>query len=320
MKRVSSRHMNLRRAEEVRRIRFDALRSDRRKETVSMDSQREFTSGITLPTERTEPAWWFAFRENKLLVRTESDRVSLPCSNSFEEIGLTPSCQHYLGRLGDRDCFAVGVADEAGPPSGMTFEGLRQVHGRLDEDLFWIAARAVQIVEWDRTHQFCGRCGVRMHLRPTERAKECPRCGLLHFPRLAPAIIVLIERGNQLLLARSKRFATGMYSVLAGFVDPGESLEEAVEREIREEVGLNVKELRYFGSQPWPFPHSLMIGFTATYAGGKITVDPSEIETAGWFTVDNLPPLPGKISIARKLIDGFIAKHAHRAVSSRNRG
>jgi len=272
------------------------------------------------PAERREPAWWFAFQRNKLLVRMESSRVSLPWLVNFEEVGLIPICQHYLGSLDGRHCFAVELAEEVETPPGMTLEGLRQVHGRLDEDLFWTAARAVQIVEWDRTHQFCGRCGVRMNARPTERAKECPRCGLLHFPRLAPAIIVLIERGKQLLLARSKRFATGMYSVLAGFVEPGESLEEAVEREIREEVGLNVRDIRYFGSQPWPFPHSLMIGFTAAYAGGEISVDASEIEHAEWFTVDNLPPLPGKISIARKLIDAFIAKHRHEEEFSRHRG
>jgi NAD+ diphosphatase len=190
----------------------------------------------------------------------------------------------------------------------MAFEGLRQVYGRLDEDLFWLATRAVQIVDWDRTHQFCGRCGAPMEAKATERAKLCPRCGLHHFPRLAPAIIVLVERGHALLLARSRHFTKGMYSVIAGFVEPGETLEEAVAREVREEIGISIKEIRYFGSQPWPFPHSLMIGFTATYAGGEIVLDDPEIEDAAWFTRDNLPPLPGKISIARKLIDWFLEK------------
>ena len=110
-------------------------------------------------------------------------------------------------------------------------------------------------------------------------------------------------------MARSRHFAPGMYSVLAGFVEPGESLDEAVVREVKEEVGITVKDIRYFGSQSWPFPHSFMIGFTAIYAGGEILIDDTEIEDAGWFTADNLPPLPGKISIARKLIDWFIAKH-----------
>jgi NAD+ diphosphatase len=145
-------------------------------------------------------------------------------------------------------------------------------------------------------------------MKNTERAKECPQCGLLYFPRLAPAIIVLVQRGDQLLLARSRHFMEGMYSVLAGFVEPGESLEEAVAREVREEVGIEVKDVHYFASQPWPFPHSLMIGFTATYAGGEISLNDDEIENASWFKVDNLPRIPGKISIARKLIDWFIEK------------
>ncbi len=145
-------------------------------------------------------------------------------------------------------------------------------------------------------------------MHPTERAKECPQCGLLAFPRLSPAVIVLVQRQGELLLARPYHFTPGMYSVIAGFVEPGETLEEAVVREVREEVGIAIKDIRYFRSQPWPFPHSLMIGFTATYAGGEISLDDTEIEDAGWFRPDNLPTLPGKISIARTLIDWFLAK------------
>ena len=149
---------------------------------------------------------------------------------------------------------------------------------------------------------------IRTKLHPTERAKECPQCGRLHFPRLAPAIIVLVERGHEMLLARARRFPTVMYSTLAGFVEPGETLEEAVVREVKEESGITVKDIRYFGSQPWPFPHSLMIGFTAVYESGEITLGDEENIDAGWFSADNLPPLPGKISIARKLIDWFLEK------------
>jgi NAD+ diphosphatase len=277
-----------------------------------MDNNRKFISGIEPPKERSEPAWWFAFQENKLLVCQEPSSVRIPFLVNFDELGLKALHQHYLGCLDHHHCYAVGLDEGTLPPAGMTFEGLRQVYGRLDEDLFWIGARAVQIVDWDRTHRFCGRCGVPLRTSTTERAKECPQCGLLHFPRLSPAIIVLVERGHQLLLARSRHFLPGMYSVLAGFVEPGETLEEAVVREVREEVGLTVRDIQYFGSQPWPFPHSLMIGFTATYAGGEIILDDAEIEDAGWFTVDHLPPLPGKISIARKLIDGFVAKQEKR--------
>jgi NAD+ diphosphatase len=273
-----------------------------------MAQNGKFISGIVPPAERSGPAWWFVFRENNLLVYQEPSPTSLLYLVDLRKLGLTPLSQHYLGRLDHRPCYAVEVAEGAVPPAGMAFEGLRQVYGRLDEDLFGVAARAVQIVDWDRTHRFCGRCGVPLNMRTTERAKECPQCGLLYFPRLAPAIIVLVQRGDKLLLARSRHFMPGMYSVLAGFVEPGESLEEAVVREVREEVGIEVKDIYYFGSQPWPFPHSLMVGFTATYAGGEISLNDDEIENAGWFEVGHLPRIPGKISIARKLIDWFIEK------------
>lgn len=269
---------------------------------------RKFISDIVPPTNCPEPAWWFAFSGNKLLIQPESSSVRIPYLVDLADLTLPLLNQHYLGRLEHTHCYAVELKEGAIPPVGMSFEGLRQVYGRLDEDLFWVAARAVQIVDWDRTHQFCGRCGSPLITKTTERAKECPQCGLLHFPRLAPAIIVLVERGDQLLLARSRHFMPGMYSVLAGFVEPGESLEEAVVREVKEEVGIEVKDIRYIGSQPWPFPHSLMIGFTAAYAGGEISLDDSEIEAAGWFSAENLPAVPGKISIARKLIDGFLEK------------
>ena len=275
---------------------------------------KEFISDILPPKERSEPAWWFAFQESKLLIYQGHSSVSIPCLVDFAELGLTVLSQNYLGRLDNRHCYAVELTDKVILPVGMVFEGLRQLFNRLDEDLFWIAARAVQIVDWDRTHRFCGRCGTPLKTSLTERAKECPKCGLLYFPRLAPAIIVLIERGHEVLLARSRRLVPGVYSVIAGFVEPGESLEEAVMREVKEEVGLSIKDICYFSSQPWPFPHSLMIGFTATYAGGEITLDDSEIEDAGWFTADNLPNLPGKISIARKLIDWFIVKQEKSSV------
>ncbi len=277
-----------------------------------MVEKKKFNSAIVADREPSEPAWWFVFKENKLLIDRKTNPVAVPLLVDLKELGLTALRQDYLGKLDNRQCHAVEVAEGTTPPAGMSFEDLRQLYGRLDEDLFWIAGRAVQIIDWDRTHCFCGRCGTPLRTKSTERAKECPQCGLLHFPRLAPAIIVLVERDSKLLLARSRHFMPGMYSVLAGFVEPGESLEEAVVREVREEVGIDVKDIKYFGSQPWPFPHSLMIGFTATYASGEITVDETEIEDAGWYSVDSLPQIPGKISIARKLIDWFLAKQGKR--------
>jgi NAD+ diphosphatase len=273
-----------------------------------MGKNKIFISRVIPPAKEEEPAWWFAFQENKLLVQPESSRLTVPYRVDFAEFCLPLLRQHYLGRLDDCHCYTVELAEATPPPEGMSFEGLRQVYDRMDENLFWVAGRALQIIDWDRTHQFCGRCGIRTKLHPTERARECPQCGRLHFPRLAPAIIVLVERGHEMLLARARRFPTVMYSTLAGFVEPGETLEEAVVREVKEESGITVKDIRYFGSQPWPFPHSLMIGFTAVYESGEITLGDEENIDAGWFSADNLPPLPGKMSIARRLIDWFLEK------------
>jgi NAD+ diphosphatase len=275
-----------------------------------MEEGKKFISCVLPPKERSEAAWWFAFQENKLLVQQQSSQLTIPCLVDFADLRLPVLRQHYLGQLDRRPCYTVELAEGIILPEGTAFEGLRQVYDRLDEDLFWVAGRAVQIIDWDRTHQFCGRCGSHTKTHPTERAKECPQCGLLHFPRLAPAIIVLVERGQEMLLARSRRFPTVMYSTLAGFVEPGETLEQAVVREVKEETGISVKDISYFGSQPWPFPHSLMIGFTAAYESGEITLEDEENIDAGWFSADRLPALPGKIGIARKLIDWFLEKQA----------
>ncbi len=273
-----------------------------------MTEENHFIASVVPSEERKGPAWWFAFQQNSILVYDRQPSADVPFLMDFSEMGVPFSAIHYLGELKATSCYAVDIPDGAAAPEGMVFEGLRKLYGRVDEDLFWLAARAVQIVEWDRTHRFCGRCATPLNLRARERAKECPRCGLLQFPRLAPAVIVLVQRGRELLMGRSRHFAPGVYSVLAGFVEPGETLEEAVEREVLEETGIKVKDIRYFGSQPWPFPHSLMIGFTADYAGGELAINHEEIEDAGWFTAETMPGRPGKISIARRLIEWFLAK------------
>ncbi len=253
-------------------------------------------------------ALWFAFRNDRLLVQIEEDRARVPLLTNLDEFGLVPIRQQYLGRLDGLHCFSAELAEDVEAPAGWTFQGLRRLFALMPEEMFWVAGAAVQIVDWDRTHQFCGRCGALTVDKVRERAKECPECGLLSYPRISPAIIVLVEKGDQLLLARSHRHPSGMYSVLAGFVEPGETLEAAVVREIREEVGIAVKDIQYFGSQPWPFPNSLMIAFTCKYDKGEIVLEETEMADAGWYTIDNLPPIPPRISIARQLIDWFIYK------------
>ena len=221
---------------------------------------------------------------------------------------LNTAQQHYLGQLGDTHCYCSYVNAQANAPEGYTFVNMRQLLGIFSDIEFQIAGRGLQIAEWDRNHQFCGRCGGKMVASETERAKQCTNCSYSNFPRISPAVIVQVTRGNELLLGRSAHFRPGMYSVLAGFVDPGESLEDTVHREIYEEVRLRVKNVRYFGSQSWPFPHSLMVGFTAEYDSGDIDYEEDELEAAGWFTAQNLPVRPSPRSIAGRLIDNFVKK------------
>jgi NAD+ diphosphatase len=264
------------------------------------------------PAAKADPAYWFVFREDrKMLVAVEGLTCDPPLITDIRSQGFTPMRELYLGSLDDIHCYGVECDGSAVTPENMEFQGLRGLYGHMEEALFEVAFRAIHIIEWDRTDQYCSRCGSRNEMKRDERAKKCPGCGYVSFPRISPAIIVLVERNGRALLACSPRFKEGFYSTLAGFVEPGETLEDAVIREIREEAGIDVKNIRYFGSQPWPFPDSLMVGFTAEYAGGEIRIDNKEILDARWFGVDDLPEIPDKISIARRLIDSFLAK-AHK--------
>ena len=246
------------------------------------------------------------FQRDRLLLQVSDDGGRIPCAGDLAPLKPAPIRSQYLGALDDRPCYAAELADEPPVLNGFELIGLRETFGRLAEELIWIAGRANQLVDWSRNHQFCGQCGIPTRDKTEERAKFCPACGLVNYPRLSPAVIMAVVRGNRLLLASNKRFKSGFYSVLAGFVEPGETLEECVTREIKEEVGIRVKNIRYFGSQPWPFPNSLMVGFVADYADGEIKADPAEISHAAWFTADNLPSIPPRITIARHLIDWFI--------------
>lgn len=266
-----------------------------------------YIPSVVAPEQLHQPAWWFFYRGSRLLVTDDSETARLPLLIDPAELGLTPLRRQYLGTLNSSHCFSAEIDDGTEAPDGWSFQGLRSLFNRLPEEFFWVAGAAIQIVDWDRTHQFCGRCATETEDRSHERAKECPNCGLLSYPRISPAIITLVQRDDKILLARAHRFPPGRYSVLAGFVEPGESLEEAVRREVREEVGIEVDTIRYFGSQPWPFPNSLMIAFTCRHAGGEIVLEEEEMADAGWYSTNNLPPIPPKISIARQLIDWFIA-------------
>lgn len=249
----------------------------------------------------TEQSYWVLRFENQFFVVGD------------EKLGKT----FPLGRAGDfgdheaalrvgewqgRPCYAAEIsAPPAHIPGELTL--LRPLFGLAGAEAFALAGRASLLMDWRRNHRFCGRCGTPTAMKSDEFAMACPSCGLLAYPRISPAVMVLVRRGNELLLARSPHFRPGVFSALAGFVEAGETIEHCAAREVREEVGVEIANLRYFRSQPWPFPDSLMIAFFADYAGGEITPDPKEIEAAGWFPIDALPPLPDQASIARHLID-----------------
>jgi NAD+ diphosphatase len=252
---------------------------------------------------------WFGCQGNRLLVRLNGGRPCIPEAAGIGELGLAPAWVHYFGQWDGKGCCAVWPGEEAPAPAGLEWVGLRELFGRMEDELVWAAGRATQLVHWHRNHRFCGRCGAPTRDHAEERAKLCPGCGLLNHPRVTPAVIVAVVRDRRLLLAHSHRFTARFFSVLAGFVEPGETLEACVRREVFEEVGVRVKDIRYFGSQPWPFPDSLMVAFTAEHAEGEIRVDATEISEAGWYAADALPPVPPPISIARRLIDWFVQAH-----------
>ena len=267
-----------------------------------------FLSTAKPPLKPPENAFWFLFRKQHFMVIQEGGNTRIPEAADLEKTDLSTDGQHFFGMLNDRPCYVAEMRRDAVVPDIFTAVELRQVFRRFETDGVQAAGLAGHLLAWHRNHQYCSRCGKANEDKGDERAKICPACGLVNYPRLSPAIIVAVVRNEQILLAHSPRFPDDFYSVLAGFVEPGETLEDCVMREVLEEVGISVKNIRYFGSQPWPFPDSLMVGFTAEYAGGEIKEDGVEISHAGWFSKDSLPHIPPKISISRELIDWFVAR------------
>lgn len=255
------------------------------------------------------------FFEHRVLLRSSDeqgvpprllDESDLLASGLVERLENLPF--HNEGAFNEQLPYACGeLAHPARIPSEWGWFSLREVaQATEDRVLFGMLSRAYQVIQWDKNHQFCGRCGGKTLKRSTELSRFCEPCGLSFFPRISPSAIVVIKKQDQLLLARSPRFAPGVYGAIAGFVEAGETVENAAIRETQEEVGITITNLRYRRSQPWPFPDSLMLGYTADYLNGEIKVDGVEIEDAKWFYPDSLPKLPMKLSIARSLIEDVV--------------
>ena len=222
--------------------------------------------------------------------------------------GLDSVSSHYLGNIGQSAIFAEEVDEEIESPPGYEFDTLWSFLTTVDQPVFYLIGRAKQIVEWHQHHQFCGSCGSATSVVTSDRSRKCGSCKISFYPRLSPSIIVLVHRHEQILLAKNAATKSNFYSTLAGFVEPGESIEETVHREVYEEVGITVKNLNYFKSQSWPFPNSLMLGFYAEYEGGEITIQEEEIADAQWFHYRELPNRPAMMSISGWLIAEHIKR------------
>ena len=269
----------------------------------SADAARSASQSASRSTQ------WFAVAKRGLVVvKGDGGSVRLPTEDELRACGLAAEGAHFLGQKDDAHVFAIEYAEDRPLPEGWLALGIRGLVDAFDEETFSLAGRATHVLDWATTHRFCGRCGTATERADAERCMRCPKCTLSVYPRIAPAVIVLVRRGDEALLARNARFPLPFFSTLAGFSDVGEALEDTVHREIHEEVGVRVRDVRYFGSQPWPFPNSLMIGFTAQWESGDIVVDEDEIAEAAWFRAEALPMVPPPMSIARRLIDAWVAE------------
>jgi len=277
--------------------------------TYNLEEKINFIPGNTPPIDGQYPELYFIFYDQMIVLKNDVDKVVIPDGKTPEELSLKENYTFYFGKLNNSPCYVIFLDSKIKLPENYIAVNLRSVYSDLSEDLFWIAGRAFHLGSWNNTHKFCGRCGAVTELKNDEMAKVCPNCDLTIFPGISPAVIMAIIKDGKILLAHNNRWKNPMYSVLAGFVDVGESLEECVMREVKEEAGIDIKNINYFGSQPWHFTGSLMIAFTADYDGGELKLDNSELRDGGWYSPDNLPEISGKPSISRELIDWFIETH-----------
>lgn len=261
-----------------------------------------------VPREVLPTSNWFLVKENSIYIHRE--KLSNPLIPKYGDVKSRLKDKligsGYMGSLNGIDCYYAYIEEEVIDDDQFEFVNIRSTFSSIDEAMFQAIGQAHQLALWDRSSYFCGKCGSPTVHIAKERAKQCSGCNQIIYPRISPAVIVAVTKGDKILLARNSKFKNAMHSVLAGFVDAGESLEECVRREILEEANIEVANIKYFGSQPWPFPDSLMCGFIAEYHSGDLKVDGVELTFANWFSKDNLPDLPLPFSIARKLINHWL--------------
>lgn len=251
-------------------------------------------------------SWWIVFYQDQLLLKKQNDRFSIPCSEQPPvciPVGTTihPICtlDGYPCKAVAIDCPTVEAEDE------YILTGLRTSYDLIPLKQYQMAGKAAEILHWDRNSRFCPVCGTKMEQKE-DIMKKCPQCGNEIYPSISTAVLVLLRKEDRLLLVHARNFKGTFNSLVAGFLETGETLEECVAREVKEETGLDVKNITYFGNQPWPYPSGLMVGFIADYAGGELILQDEELSSGAFYTRDNLPELPRKLSLARKMIDWWI--------------
>ncbi len=252
----------------------------------------------------TEPGPWVLLQGGNVLLHEQADTLSLPEDDLIAPIAqaLTPLC---FASLAGRPVRAATVAAGTPLPDGLVAEPFNAFRERIPIDIMSMAGLGKQVLHWQQMSRFCSHCNAPLEQLPDSWGKTCTACNNEHFPHIHPCAIVLIRRDDQLLLIRKPEWPVGRYSLVAGFLDMGESMEECAMREAMEETGVTIRNVRYITSQAWPFPAQMMVGFVADYASGDLKVDGKEIEDARWFTIGSLPSLPASRSIARYLIDTF---------------
>lgn len=246
-------------------------------------------------------ALWFPFQQGKLLVQQRGEEIALLEQTPEEMAALRPDPVVYLGTLEGKPCFACEISQEQQVPQDWLTVDLRLLYGRLDEMTYGIAGYASHLLNWQRRHRYCPNCGHLTEDLPASWGRSCPNCSFVSYPGVTPAILVLVHDDDKVLLVHKPGW-NKRRSIIAGFVEPGESLEGCVSREIYEEVGLQVTDITYVGSQPWPYPDQLMVGFTARYVAGELRLQEEELDAAEWYNYDDLPELPGQLSLSYQII------------------
>lgn len=258
-----------------------------------------------MDNDNTEPVWWFVFRKDELLLEKSNGSYSIPYGTTPPVVPSAGTAIHTITAKDGTLCKAFSIVEPVKETSRYVMTGLRESHDLISPTCYQAAGKAREIIHWDETNRFCSACGTPLEQKE-EIMKKCPECGKEVYPAIPAAILVLIRKGDALLLVHARNFKGTFNSLVAGFLETGETLEECVEREVKEETGLEVKNIRYFGNQPWPYPSGLMVGFIADYAGGEIRLQDEELSSGAFYTKDNLPELPRKLSLARKMIDWWL--------------